>query len=222
MLDSKSIAKILREARTHNGFQDKPVTDAQVRDLYDLLKWGPTSSNSQPARFVFVRTNEGKEKLRPALSSGNTAKTMEAPVTVIVAYDTRFYEHLPRTFPHNPAASSWFTGPGNEQVAFHTAFRHGSGSSEISATSPKPRITAPEIRFSHSRPRPVKCWRSATAVVHRIAHQPSAPQNTAVTSTVASGRLPPTPARLRPAKAAPKAMMVSGLNTVMKKLDVAK
>ena len=126
MLDSKSIDKILREARTHNGFQDKPVTDAQVRDLYELLKWGPTSSNSQPARFVFVRTKEGKEKLRPALSSGNTAKTMEAPVTAIVAYDTRFYEHLPRTFPHNPAASSWFTGPGNEQVAFHTAFRNGS------------------------------------------------------------------------------------------------
>ncbi len=126
MLDGKSIDKILREARTHNGFQNQPVTDAQLRELYELLKWGPTSSNSQPARFVFVRTREGKEKLRPALSSGNTAKTMEAPVTAIVAYDTRFYEHLPRTFPHNPTAQSWFTGPGNEQVAFHTAFRNGS------------------------------------------------------------------------------------------------
>jgi len=125
MLDGKSIDKILREARTHNGFQDKPVTDAQLRELYELLRWGPTSSNSQPARFVFVRTREGKEKLRPALSSGNTAKTMEAPVTAIVAYDTRFYEHLPRIFPHNPTAQSWFTGPGNEQVAFHTAFRNG-------------------------------------------------------------------------------------------------
>jgi 3-hydroxypropanoate dehydrogenase len=126
MLDGKSIDKILREARTHNGFQNKPVTDAQLRDLYEMLKWGPTSSNSQPARFIFIRTKEGKEKLRPALSSGNTAKTMEAPVTAIVAYDTRFYEHLPRTFPHNPSAQSWFTGPGNEQVAFHTAFRNGS------------------------------------------------------------------------------------------------
>jgi 3-hydroxypropanoate dehydrogenase len=125
MLDGKSIDKILREARTHNGFLNKPVTDAQLRELYELLKWGPTSSNSQPARFVFVRTREGKEKLRPALSSGNTAKTMEAPVTAIVAYDTQFYEHLPRTFPHNLTASSWFTGPGNEQVAFHTAFRNG-------------------------------------------------------------------------------------------------
>jgi 3-hydroxypropanoate dehydrogenase len=125
MLDGKSIDKILREARTHNGFQNKPVTDAQLRELYELLKWGPTSSNSQPARFVFVRTKDGKEKLRPALSSGNTAKTMEAPVTAIVAYDTQFYEHLPKTFPHNLTASSWFTGPGNEQVAFHTAFRNG-------------------------------------------------------------------------------------------------
>src|SRR5215468_839967 len=126
MLDGKSIDKILREARTHNGFQNKPVTDAQIRDLYELLRWGPTSSNSQPARFVFVRTKEGKEKLRPALSSGNTAKTMEAPVTAIVAYDTQFHEHLPRIFPHNPTAISWFTGPDNEQVAFHTAFRNGS------------------------------------------------------------------------------------------------
>ena len=126
MLDNHSIDKVLREARTHNGFQNKPVTDAQLRELYELLKWGPTSSNSQPARFVFVRTREGKERLRPALSSGNTAKTMEAPVTAIVAYDTQFHEHLPRTFPHNPTAQSWFTGPGNEQVAFHTAFRNGS------------------------------------------------------------------------------------------------
>jgi 3-hydroxypropanoate dehydrogenase len=125
MLDGKSLDKILREARTHNGFQDKPVTDAQLRDLYEILKWGPTSSNSQPARFVFIRTKEGKEKLRPALSSGNTAKTMEAPVTAIVAYDTHFHEHLPRMFPHNLTASSWFTGPGKEEVAFMTAFRNG-------------------------------------------------------------------------------------------------
>jgi 3-hydroxypropanoate dehydrogenase len=125
MLDSKSLDKILREARTHNGFQDKPVTDAQLRDLYEILKWGPTSANSQPARFVFVRTQEGKEKLRPALSSGNTAKTMSAPVTAIVAYDPRFYEHLPKTFPHDATAMSWFSGPGKEEVAHTTAFRNG-------------------------------------------------------------------------------------------------
>jgi len=125
MLDSKSLDKILREARTHNGFEDKPVTDAQLRDLYEILKWGPTSANSQPARFVFIRTKEGKEKLRPALSSGNTAKTMSAPVTTIVAYDSRFYEHLPKTFPHDSTAMSWFSGPGKEEVVHTTAFRNG-------------------------------------------------------------------------------------------------
>ena len=125
MLDDKSLDKILRNARTHNGFQDRPVTDDQLRAIYEILKWGPTSANSQPARIVFVRTKEGKEKLRPALSSGNSAKTMSAPVTAIVAYDTRFYEHLPRTFPHDQTASSWFSGPGKEEVAFLTAFRNG-------------------------------------------------------------------------------------------------
>ena len=102
MLDSKSLDKILRGARSHNGFQDKPVTDAQLRELYEILKWGPTSSNSQPGRFVFVRTKEGKEKLRPALSSGNTAKTMEAPVTAIVAYDTRFSRTSAQDIPAQP------------------------------------------------------------------------------------------------------------------------
>jgi 3-hydroxypropanoate dehydrogenase len=126
MLDAKSLDHILREARTHNGWLDKPVTDAQLHAIYDIMKWGPTSSNSQPARIVWVRTKEGKEKLRPALSSGNTDKTMSAPVTAIVAYDTEFYEHLPRTFPHNPTAQTWFKGEGKEQVAFLTAFRNGS------------------------------------------------------------------------------------------------
>lgn len=125
MLDKKALSVILREARTHNGWLPKPVSDAQLREIYEIVKWGPTSANSQPARFVFVRTREGKEKLRPALSSGNTEKTMSAPVTAIVAYDTRFYEHLPRTFPHDPTAPSWFAGEGKEDVAFKTAFRNG-------------------------------------------------------------------------------------------------
>jgi len=126
MIDEQSLERIFRGARSHNGWLAKPVTDRQLRQLYELMKWGPTSSNSQPVRIVFVRTKEGKEKLRPALSSGNTAKTMEAPVTAIVAYDTRFYEHLPRTFPHNPAAVSWFEGESNKAVAQATAFRNGS------------------------------------------------------------------------------------------------
>ncbi|HTR83321.1 MAG TPA: malonic semialdehyde reductase [Reyranella sp.] len=126
MIDDKSLETILRGARTHNGWLPKPVSDADLRRIYDIMKWGPTSSNSQPARIVWVRTPEGKEKLKPALSSGNTAKTMEAPVTAIIAYDTRFYEHLPRVFPHNPTAQTWFSGEGKEEVAFLTAFRNGS------------------------------------------------------------------------------------------------
>jgi 3-hydroxypropanoate dehydrogenase len=126
MLDDKSIDTLFHGARTQNGWLPKPVSDDQLRALHEVLKWGPTSSNSQPARFVFVRTQEGKEKLRPALSSGNTEKTMTAPVTAIVAYDSRFYEHLPTIFPHNQTAMSWFAGPDKADVAHATAFRNGS------------------------------------------------------------------------------------------------
>jgi len=125
MLEDKALDKILRGARTHNGWLPKPVTDDQLRAIYDLAKWGPTSANTQPARFVFVRTQEGKERLRPALSAGNTEKTMSAPVTVIVAYDTQFYEHLPKHFPHDQTAIYWFKGEGKEEVASTTAFRNG-------------------------------------------------------------------------------------------------
>ncbi len=125
MLDDKALDLLFRSARTHNGWQARPVSDAQLRAVYEIMKWGPTSANSQPARVVFVRTQEGKERLRPALSGGNTDKTMGAPVTAIVAYDTRFHEHLPHQFPHDQTASSWFSGAGKEQVAFTTAFRNG-------------------------------------------------------------------------------------------------
>lgn len=126
MLDDRSLDVLFRKARAHNGWRQKPVTDDQLRAIYELMKWGPTSANCSPARIVFVRTAEGKERLRPALSSGNTDKTMAAPVTAILAYDTRFYEHLPRLFPHNPTAMSWFSGPNNQAVAEATAFRNGS------------------------------------------------------------------------------------------------
>lgn len=122
MLDDKALDLLFREARTHNGWLDKPVTDEQIHAIYEILKMGPTSSNSQPARFIFIRTKEGKEKLRPALSSGNTDKTMAAPVTAIVAYDTQFYEHLPTNFPHNLDAINWFKGT---PAAAPTAFRNG-------------------------------------------------------------------------------------------------
>src|SRR3990167_10755354 len=110
MLDDKALDKILRNARTHNGWRPRPVTDDQLRAIHDLMKWGPTSANTQPARFVFVRTQEGKEKLKPALSAGNTEKTMSAPVTAILAYDPEFFEHLPRMFPHDQTAIHWFKG----------------------------------------------------------------------------------------------------------------
>ena len=125
MLDSQSLDKILRNARTHNVWLPKPVTDQQLREIYEILKWGPTSVNSQPGRIVFVRTPEGKEKLKPALSPGNLDKTMAAQVTAIIAYDTRFYEHLPHIFPHNPAAITLFKGDGKEEMARVTAVRNG-------------------------------------------------------------------------------------------------
>lgn len=110
-------------ARTHNGWLDMPVSDETLREMYDLMKWGPTSANCAPARIVFVRSAEGKEKLRPALSSGNLEKTLTAPVTAIVAWDGEFYERLPELFPHGDARS-WFTT--SPALAEETAFRNSS------------------------------------------------------------------------------------------------
>jgi 3-hydroxypropanoate dehydrogenase len=124
MADDQTLDLIFRKARTHNVFTDKPVSEAMLRQVHELMKWGPTSANSQPARFVFVRSKEGKEKLRPALSATNLDKTMKAPINVIVAYDTRFYEHLPRMF-HNPEAIDWFRGDNKKALAEITAFRNG-------------------------------------------------------------------------------------------------
>jgi len=126
MIDDKSLALILRNARTHNVFLDKPVSEAQLRQIHEIMKWGPTWTNCQPARIVFVRTQEGKDKLRPALSPGNTDKTMAAPITAIIAYDSQFYEHMPRVFPHNPAAQSLYSGEDKKEHALRTAFRNGS------------------------------------------------------------------------------------------------
>jgi 3-hydroxypropanoate dehydrogenase len=122
-IDAAGHDLLFREARTHNKWHDTPVSDETLRELYDIMKYGPTSANSSPARFVFIRTKEGKEKLAPALSAGNTEKTMAAPVTVIVAYDPKFFEKLPTLFPHNPDAISWFTS--NDSLAATTAFRNG-------------------------------------------------------------------------------------------------
>lgn len=122
-LSPAAMDQLFLAARTQNKWLDKPVTDEQLRALYDTLKWGPTSANCSPARFIFVRTSEGKAKLKPALSAGNLEKTMTAPVTVIVAHDPKFYDELPRLFPHNQDAKNWFSG--NYSLAEQTAFRNG-------------------------------------------------------------------------------------------------
>jgi 3-hydroxypropanoate dehydrogenase len=115
---------LFRNARTHITWLDKPVSDDLLRQIYDLMKWGPTSANCSPARVLFLRTREAKERLRPALSPNNVDKTMQAPVTAILAYDLSFYEHLPRLFPNNPAARGWFAN--SPQLAETTAFRNAS------------------------------------------------------------------------------------------------
>ena len=122
-ISEEALNQIFREARTHNVWLERPVDDATLRELYDLVKMAPTSANCSPMRLVFVKSPEAKERLRPTLSAGNVAKTMAAPVTAIVAFDTRFYDELPRLFPHTDARS-WFTS--NAELAQTTAFRNGS------------------------------------------------------------------------------------------------
>jgi 3-hydroxypropanoate dehydrogenase len=121
-LDAGALDALFGSARTCYKWTDEPVSDATLRELYNLLRMGPTSANSSPGRFLFLRTRQAKERLAPALSQGNLKKTMTAPVTAIVAYDPRFYEHLPRLFPAADART-WFAG--NEALAEETAFRNG-------------------------------------------------------------------------------------------------
>jgi len=123
-LGDEALDVIFREARTHNAWQDKPVSDALLKELYDLMKWGPTSANMSPARIVFVTSKEAKEKLAPALMEGNRAKTLQAPVTAIIGYDVKFYERLPELFPHAPDAKTWFNW--SDEWAEMNAFRNGS------------------------------------------------------------------------------------------------
>lgn len=121
VLTDAALDQIFRTARTYNRFSGE-VDDATLHRLYELLKWGPTSANASPARFVFVRSPEAKARLEPALDEGNRAKTMEAPVTVIVGHDLDFHEKLPYLFPHTDA-KAWFDGP-QENRRDH-AFRNG-------------------------------------------------------------------------------------------------
>lgn len=122
IISDEALDVVFRQARTRNGWQDRPVTDTLIQAIYDLLKWGPTSANSSPARFVFLTSTAAKEKLRPHLLPGNVDKTMAAPCVAIVAHDLDFFEKLPQLFPHTDARS-WFAG--NDELAGVTAFRNG-------------------------------------------------------------------------------------------------
>ena len=123
-LDDRGLDLIFRNARTQNSWLPDAIPEELLRRVYDLAKMGPTAANTSPARFVFVMSKEGKEKLKPALSPGNLDKTMSAPVTVIIGYDTKFYEHLPVLFPHSPTAKSWFEG--KDAVIAESAMRNSS------------------------------------------------------------------------------------------------
>ena len=121
-LGEAELGLLFRDARTHNGWLDRSVSEDQFHELYELMKWGPTSANTSPARLVFLQSQAAKQRLLPALLPDNVAKTLSAPVTVIVAYDLAFYERLPMLFPHTDARA-WFVG--NQALIETTAFRNG-------------------------------------------------------------------------------------------------
>jgi 3-hydroxypropanoate dehydrogenase len=119
IINDQALDIVFRDARTRNGWEDRKVTRTLMQAVYDLTKWGPTSANCSPARFVFVTTDEGKARLKPHLAPGNVDKTMKAPCCVIIGYDMNFVSKIRQLFPHTDA-SGWFTGK-----EFDTAFRNG-------------------------------------------------------------------------------------------------
>jgi 3-hydroxypropanoate dehydrogenase len=122
-IQDEALDQLFRSARTQNKWQDKPVSETIIQAIYDLMRMAPTSANCSPARFVFVTSDAGREKLKPFLLPNNVAKVMSAPVTAIIGYDQEFYEKLPQLFPHADARS-WFVG--NEKLIEATAFRNSS------------------------------------------------------------------------------------------------
>jgi 3-hydroxypropanoate dehydrogenase len=123
-IDDKALDVLFREARTFSSWLERPVTDGTLHEVYELMKLAPTSANSSPARFVFLRTLRAKERLLPALAAGNVKKTVAAPVTVIIAYDVKFYEKLPKLFPHNLGMATLFAS--NPGLVETTARRNSS------------------------------------------------------------------------------------------------
>ncbi len=122
MINDEALDLIFREARTRNGWEEREVSRPLIQAVYDLMKWGATSANCSPARFVFVISGDAKARLKPLLSGNNADKTMKAPCCVIIAHDLDFYEKLPALFPHTDARS-WFVG--KEKLIAETAFRNG-------------------------------------------------------------------------------------------------
>jgi 3-hydroxypropanoate dehydrogenase len=124
VMSAAAMEQVFTTARTYTRFTDRPVTDDVIAQLYDLLKWGPTSMNCQPGHYLVIRSAEAKQRLDPVLVPGNRDKAMKAPATVIVATDTEFYRHLDTQFPVNPKARAMFES--NEQLCRDTAFRNSS------------------------------------------------------------------------------------------------
>jgi len=123
-IEDSDLRQLFLDARTHNGWLDKPVPDAVLREIYEIAKFGPTSMNTQPMRLLFPRSSAAKQRLRPHLAPANVDKTMTAPVTAIVGYDLAFHDHLPSLFPHHPNAKGMFEG--KLPLIETTAFRNGS------------------------------------------------------------------------------------------------
>ena len=124
MNDLNKIKDLFITGRTHNDWIEKDVPDSLLHELYNLMKWGPTSANCSPARITFIKSQEAKNRLVKYIIESNIEKTISAPVTAIIAYDTKFYEFIPKLFPHNPEAKEWFSG--SEEFAEVTAFRNSS------------------------------------------------------------------------------------------------
>lgn len=124
ILTDRDFDILFRKARSHNRWDTtRTVSDVQIQALYELLKWGPTSANCSPARFVFVTSAAAKASLATMVMPGNKIKIEQAPCTVIIGMDTKFYDKIPELFPHNPGARDWFAG--NDALAEATAFRNG-------------------------------------------------------------------------------------------------
>jgi len=123
VLDQTALDQLFCAARSHNAWQNRPVEDELLLRVYNSMRMGPTSANCSPARIVFVKSKDAKEKLKSALMEGNVAKTLSAPVTAIIGYDMRFYDKMGQLFPHVPDAHTWFNK--DEETTYNAAFRNG-------------------------------------------------------------------------------------------------